>query len=58
MATSIWIILRIILFIIGFILFLSSFQFFLSIHPPKHSDKDIPSNYGLKYDNIHKMYIK
>jgi len=52
MATSIWIILRIILFIIGFILFLSSFQFFLSIHPPKHSDKDIPSNYGLKYDNI------
>lgn len=43
---------RVILYVIGFILIVSAFQFFISIHPPRFYDRDIPSNYGLVYENI------
>lgn len=46
------IVLRWTLILIGLILAVSIIQFFMSIHPPRFYDKDIPSNYGLKYENV------
>lgn len=46
------IVLRWALITIGLILAVSIAQFFISIHPPRFYDKDTPSNYGLKYENV------
>jgi len=52
MATTLWIVLKIILTIMGFIIIYSLLQFFISIHPPRYYDNDKPENYGLKYENV------
>lgn len=50
-ATS-WIILKIIIFLIGFILLFSLMQFLISIHPPRYYDHSAPNDFGLEYENV------
>ena len=45
-------IIRILIYVVGFILLFSILQFFLSIHPPRYYDKDTPKNYEIEYENI------
>jgi len=47
-----WMILKIIVFIIGFIIIISIVQFLTSIHPPRYYSTNTPSSYGLEYENI------
>lgn len=44
--------LRIIAVIILFIILFSLLQFFISVHPPKYSEKTNPESYGLDYEDI------
>lgn len=52
MAELILVISRIIILLIGIIFVISLLQFLISIHPPRYYDSDVPSNYGLKYENV------
>ncbi len=46
---------KIIIGILLFIFFFSFLQFLISIHPPRFTDQDVPSNYELEYENISVM---
>lgn len=52
MALTWMLVLKTFVIIIGSILIISILQFFLSIHPPRYTDPDVPSNHGLKYENV------
>ena len=45
-------IIKIIIYVIGFILLFSILQFVISIHPPRYYDKDTPDNHGIRYKNV------
>ena len=43
---------KIIIIILAFIILMSLAQFLTSIHPPRHYDKQTPTDYGLKYEKV------
>jgi len=46
------IILKWVIGVVILIVIFSFLQFFVSIHPPRYRDPDVPSNYGIKYENV------
>lgn len=52
MTITLWVILKTILFLIGFVLAFSLLEFFMSIHPPRYHDLNTPDNYDLKYETV------
>ena len=52
MVINLWVFLKVLVFLIGFILLISLLQFLISIHPPRYYDRNIPEDYGLKYEDV------